>query len=321
MTNESSRQASAVAANSAPSADGADRFVSTGSFNEAPGVNTDKKYKTISELLRIRAANRRPGAGFRFLNYDSPTTYIEESFSYSELLAEASAVAGVLQLGCPPGGRALILCPPGTDYIAAFFACQLAGVVAVPAYPPRNPRHMDRLEAIIGDCGAAAILASSNVIEKIERWKRGDAHRHIVDVSLARRENPASLRLIESSPDSLAFLQYTSGTTGQPKGVMVTQAAALENVRQIIDLSRCGEEDSGVLWLPPFHDMGLVAGLLVPLAAGFPITLMSPASFCKGLRVGSRPCRTSTRRSPRRPTSHGVFASTRRARMQFVLSI
>lgn len=152
-------------------------------------------------------------------------------------------------------------------------------MVAVPAYPPRNAKHMPRLQAILADAGASAVLAPHDLHPRLARWAVGGKLPRLVSSDRIAPEGAASFRDTVVAPGDLAFLQYTSGTTGTPKGVMISHAQAMENVRQIIRFASFDQGDFGVIWLPPYHDMGLVGGLLVPPAAAFPVVLMSPASF------------------------------------------
>ncbi len=235
---------------------------------------------TLASMLRTRAASAQRGAGFSFLTYRNADDPDVVRLSFGELFVRARAVAASLQASCARGARALIVCPPGFDYIAAFFGCQLAGMVAVPAYPPRNAKHLPRLRAIMEDAGVAAALVTDELVARLGDWA-GDATRppHLVQVD--RIDSALANSWIDPrvQPDDLAFLQYTSGTTGAPRGVMVRHAQALENVRQVADLLRLGSADSGMLWLPPYHDMGLVGGLLVPVASGLNCAMMAPAAF------------------------------------------
>src|SRR5262249_21572089 len=177
--------------------------------------------------------------------------------------------------------RALLLFPPGLEYIVAFFGCLYAGVVAVPAYPPRRNRSLDRLQAIVASANVAAVLATSAVASSCRldmqagppddlAWVLGDAF------------SPEAADLWDEPvlwADSLAFLQYTSGSTGTPRGVMLTHGNLLHNSHCIERQFENTVETRGVIWLPPYHDMGLIGGILQPIYTGFPCFLISPVSF------------------------------------------
>jgi natural product biosynthesis luciferase-like monooxygenase protein len=234
---------------------------------------------TIVDVLKARAVSQPDRDAYVFLSYRADETD-EERLTYATLYARAKATAVALQAVAEQGERVLIVCPPGLDYVVSFFGCQLAGMVAVPAYPPRNAKHMPRLQAILADAGASAVLAPHDLYPRLARWVVGGGRLPpFVSSDRISIEGAAAFRETVVALGDVAFLQYTSGTTGTPKGVMVTHAQAMENVRQIIRFGSLDHGDSGVVWLPPYHDMGLVGGLLVPPVAAFPIVLMSPASF------------------------------------------
>jgi acyl-CoA synthetase (AMP-forming)/AMP-acid ligase II len=209
----------------------------------------------------------------------------ELSLTYRELDVRARAIAVALQQSYMPGERALLLYPPGLDYIAAFFGCLYAGIVAVPAYPP-NPAHMQRtlgrLRAIARDARPVLALTIAAIRPIAESLAAQDAAFQPISwlatdtlaLSLADMWRPPRI-----GPETLAFLQYTSGSTATPKGVLLTHSNLLHNSALI---QRCFDHSPtsrGVIWLPPYHDMGLIGGIIQPLYAGFPVTLMSPVDF------------------------------------------
>jgi acyl-CoA synthetase (AMP-forming)/AMP-acid ligase II/acyl carrier protein len=181
-----------------------------------------------------------------------------------------------------PGERVLLLYPSGLAYIAAFLGCLYAGAVAVPAYPPRPNRSLERIQAIIQDAQAKVALTDSTSMEKLERrfaespalkslyWLSTDG----IQLDLAQQWQPPAI-----GPESLALLQYTSGSTALPKGVMISHDNLLHNSELIRQCFRNTAKSRGVSWLPPYHDMGLVGGILQPLYVGAETTLMSPVSF------------------------------------------
>ncbi len=204
--------------------------------------------------------------------------------TYAELREQALAVAGLLQrLGCEAGERCVLMLPSGADYAAAFFGCLYAGVIAVPAFPPENNRqmHIERLTGILLDAQPMVVLAPREVIRRCQADLQpllapGAALIAIEDVD-ARERAGYQPRLITS--DALAFLQYTSGSTRAPKGVMVSHANLLANERSMSRGFRASREESWVSWLPLYHDMGLMAGLLLPIMHGGTLTLMAPNFF------------------------------------------
>jgi acyl-CoA synthetase (AMP-forming)/AMP-acid ligase II len=172
--------------------------------------------------------------------------------------------------------------PTGPDYVAAFFGCLYAGVVAVPAYPPRRNQGMDRLEAIAGDSGAKIALTNTAVFS-IAAPRIGDSPALSAMQWIATDELPddgqPDWTLACVDPQSIAFLQYTSGSTSIPKGVMLTHANIMHNEKLISEGCGLTEADIGVGWLPLYHDMGLIGNLLQPMYTGMSIVLMAPVTF------------------------------------------
>ncbi|MBD9399194.1 non-ribosomal peptide synthetase [Pseudomonas sp. PDM11] len=205
--------------------------------------------------------------------------------TYAELRGQALAVAGWLQqrLGCQGGERCVLMLPSGADYAAAFFGCLYAGVIAVPAFPPENNRqmHIERLTGILLDAKPAVVLAPREVIQ---RWQASLQPLLAADAALIAIEDIEAHwhagyqpQLIAS--DALAFLQYTSGSTRAPKGVMVSHANLLANEHSMSHGFGAHADESWVSWLPLYHDMGLMAGLLLPILHGGTLTLMAPSFF------------------------------------------
>ena len=249
---------------------------------------TTREVATLGDLLRYRAAATPDRTAFVFQSWrlDEPD---EEELTYRGLLARSLAAADALKTRCRRRDRALILCPPGLDYIVSFFACQLAGLVAVPVYPPRNVQHMGRLRAIIEDADASAILTPEKLTGRLTDLSRsgGPAAAVLLPPLIAVDSLDGAAAVDSSDRDpgigaaDLTYLQYTSGTTGRPKGVMVSHAAALAQLEALQDRLHLDETDVGVFWLPLFHDMGLVGGMLQPLFSGFPCYMMAPTAFAQ----------------------------------------
>ena len=205
----------------------------------------------------------------------------ESWLSYAQLDAKARAIAAQLQSLGMQGERALLLYGPGLDFVAGFMGCLYAGMVAIPAYPPRKNRNTTRIQAISDDAQARVALTISDVADRVENllddtprlrdltWLATDT----VDESQAKNYRAPKLK-----NDMLAVLQYTSGSTGTPKGVMLTHANIMANLG-MIEYAFEPEHAVGTFWLPTYHDMGLVGGVLLPLHSGRPSVLMSPVSF------------------------------------------
>ncbi|NEQ38280.1 MAG: fatty acyl-AMP ligase [Okeania sp. SIO3I5] len=239
----------------------------------------DKKFKTLVDLLQNRAIQNPQQIGYSFL-IDGETDKI--SLTYQQLEKRSRAIAAYLQSVCPPGEVALLLYQPGLEYITAFFGCLYAGIIAVPAYPPRPNRSLERIQAIIRDSKAKIALTTKSIISSLERrvsetpeldnlgWLATD---HIPDNVAEKWQEP------NINQDTLAFLQYTSGSTATPKGVMITHQNLVHNSGLIHQCFGHSPQSKGVIWLPPYHDMGLIGGILQPLYGGFPVILMSPLMF------------------------------------------
>lgn len=179
-----------------------------------------------------------------------------------------------------PGDRVLLLYPPGLEFIAAFFGALYAGIVAVPAYPPRNNSQVPRLEAIMDDANVVEALTTAKTLMSVRpfvsRHPKFGTLRWITTDDLDHDPLTGETRL---AADGLALLQYTSGSTGTPKGVMVTHGNIVYNSRYIEHISARGPESRSVTWLPSFHDMGLIEGVLQPLYVGYPGVILPPVSF------------------------------------------
>jgi acyl-CoA synthetase (AMP-forming)/AMP-acid ligase II len=243
-------------------------------------MNTKQKFSTLVELLRYRGTHQPDQTAYTFL-YNGETE--TSSLTYGELEQQARMIAAQLQeLGLTDGERALLLYSPGLEFIAAFFGCLYAKVVAVPGYPLRPNQKLFRLQAIVGDAQAAVVLTTKSELLNIE--SRFAENLELASMRFLATNNIASNlasdwqepTLCEST---LAFLQYTSGSTGTPKGVMVSHDNLLHNLEDL-DLGWEHTPDSVmVTWLPTFHDMGLIYGVLQPLYKGFPCYLMASLSF------------------------------------------
>ena len=230
-------------------------------------------------ILRHWAEHRPDEPAFFFTDVES----VEERLSYKELWEEVRALAGYLQGRCRirTGDRVLLLYPPGLDFVIGFFACHAAGAIAVPAYPPRRNRKASRIRSIVVDANARWALTTRSVVEQLtgDRW-----HDDLVGVQILGTDDPAvrdsdRWRMPKIDSESLGVLQYTSGSTGSPKGVMLTQGNLIANSKLILQAFQPEKPVVGMTWLPTYHDMGLVGGILMPLFMGRVNVLMSPMTF------------------------------------------
>lgn len=206
----------------------------------------------------------------------------QRELTYSQLWEEVRGLAGSLQGRIKPGQRILLLYPPGLDFVIGLFACHALDAIAVPAFPPRRNRRASRIRSIVDDADTRIAFSTESVAEQLSNT---DFHEDLEGVTILGTDSP-SLRDVDSwvhpkslSGNSLAILQYTSGSTGSPKGVMLTHQNVLANCELILAAFEPERSYCGMAWLPAYHDMGLVGGILQPLYTGRPATLMSPMTF------------------------------------------
>jgi acyl-CoA synthetase (AMP-forming)/AMP-acid ligase II len=237
------------------------------------------EFSTLVDALGKRARHQPDKKAYTFLKDGEIET---DTLNYQELERLARAIAAKLQSFNAIGQRALLLYHPGLEFIAAFFGCLYAGVIAVPVYPPRANQLMSRLLAIATDAEATFALTTTSVLANTQHWllqnpELGQLHWLATDginVDIAQSWHEPII-----SSDTLAFLQYTSGSTGTPKGVMVSHGNLLSNCADL-DLGWNHTPDSIIVtWLPTFHDMGLIYGVIEPLYKGCSCYMMPPVSF------------------------------------------
>lgn len=241
-------------------------------------------HASLVHLLRDRAVTHAHRPALTFLR-DGERDAV--TWTYAELDARSRAVAASLQDKVRPGERVLLLYPQGLDYVACLFGCMYAGVLAVPLQPPgkhRAKHALPKLEAIVADGGVAmactvgpmlaemqALVGQSQALANLD-WLASDT----VDAALAATWDDPGVKASD-----LAYLQYTSGSTSTPKGVMVSHANLLLNLRTF-DVDYGHDADSVMVsWLPTFHDLGLVYGVFMPLYGGFHGVLLDPLDFLR----------------------------------------
>lgn len=206
---------------------------------------------------------------------------VEETIDYLRLDQRVRALAARLQRDLAPGDRVLIALENGDDYVVSFFACFYAGLIAVPVFPPESRRahHVGRLQAIAGDAGVRMILTHRSLVPLLDAVASVVPGARVVAVDTHDDTDADAWTEPAASPFEIAFLQYTSGSTSSPKGVMVTHASLMANMRALAEGFGVTASDVFVTWLPLNHDMGLIGGLLQPIHAGIPVVLMSPRYF------------------------------------------
>jgi 1-acyl-sn-glycerol-3-phosphate acyltransferase len=226
-------------------------------------------------------AERAPERTHILLYGDAPEP---SPISHAELEQEAARVAGGLAAaGLMPGQRVALMLPTGRGYFTGFFGVLLAGGVPVPIYPPARPEqledHLRRHAGILGNAGAAILLTvpAARTLARLLRAWVPSLRAVLTPADLA---DAAPLRALAiGRPQDFALLQYTSGSTGQPKGVVLTHADLLANVRAMCQAVAARPDDVFVSWLPLYHDMGLIGAWLGSLYFGIPLVSMSPLAF------------------------------------------
>ena len=254
------------------------------SWTEQPSSGPDALPRAISgesphwfpELLAQRAHTHADRLVYRFFKGSTPPL----TLTFGELWREAASLAHELASRGWAGERALLACKSERQFVVAFHACLLAGVIVVPTAPPRRQALHQRFQLLAADSGAVAILCDCDDVSQTGFSAEGSGLT-VLDL----RETPptadgaAAFRPISTKGPDVAFLQYTSGSTGEPKGVAVSHAHLIDNSERMRQAMGLTPSSSGLIGLPLFHDMGLVGGLLQPLYTGFPSGFMSPAEL------------------------------------------
>jgi len=244
----------------------------------------DQRIVNLQQLLLAQARMRGDQVAFRFVNYEGGE---DESLTYAQLDQRARAIAFMLRQKGLSRQRVLLLYPSGLDFICGMFGCFYANAIAVPAYPPslsRPDRALPRIMAIIDDAKLEYALTSGSIAASASAFKKKFRSiekltfltTDVLDTTLSNRWSKSQI-----DQNSQALLQYTSGSTGKPKGVILTHANILHNQTMIFDTSFVDGNNFFTSWLPPYHDMGLIGGILFTLYVGTTCCLMSPRAFLR----------------------------------------
>jgi acyl-CoA synthetase (AMP-forming)/AMP-acid ligase II len=243
---------------------------------------TDPSDRSLIDMLRDRAAAQPGEPAYTFLDDgERPGATI----TWGSLDLRSRSIAAAIRQQAEPGARVLVMFPPSIDFIPAFFASLYAGVIAVPAYPPsgaRADRAAARLGGMIRDAGIALALAPASLIGRAAALELAVPELRGVrwlDTSAVDADASGEWLLPGVTGDSIAFLQYTSGSTSSPRGVMVTHQNLLHNLAKTAADGDYTRDSVSVSWLPVNHDMGLINGILQPAFSGFHARLMAPAAF------------------------------------------
>ncbi len=267
---------------------GLDNFL-TGQITEQDTLNL-----TLPDIIRARALHSPDKTAYIFLHDGEDDA---ELVTFKQLYVSANEIARQLSSLNARGERALMLFPPGMDFIKALLGCFLAGVVAVPAYPPRKNRSLERIKLLVEDSGAKFVLSVTDIknfslrafadLESLQHMQWLTIDDMEIQPITQDQNNSLHLPLSSTSPLSLpsplpadiALLQYTSGSTGKPKGVIVTHQNIVRNLEFLRQSFRLTPESVSVSWLPGFHDMGLIEGILEPAYTGYSAIQMPPVAF------------------------------------------
>lgn len=239
----------------------------------------DHSFETILDVVRYKSVDDREKRAFVFLSGGEKE---EASLTYSELELKARMVAALLQEEKAKNQPVLLLYPPGLSYITAFLGCLFAGAIAVPTYFPGRTNIDLRVASIIKDSGAKIALANSYDSLKIEQILL--FYPELKSVRLITTDNLSQpladrWKMPKITSDTIAFLQYTSGSTTSPRGVMISHANLIHNLSLIKQFLFCNSGGVGVSWLPFYHDLGLIGVILECLFTSMTCVLMSPVSF------------------------------------------
>lgn len=269
-------------------------------------LSREQHFTSLVTLLSDHAVSYPNLTAYHYVGSDLS---IIARLTYGELNSKAKAIAATLQKHhVAKGDRVILIYEPGLEFIGAFFGCLYAGVIAVPCYPPFNKKAADKLMVIIDNCSPKLILSTTEIASQIKklkfitllnkfpylkllftRWKKKheEVSKYDFDQYLWLTSNNIETSLekkfhsVPVDQDDGAFLQYTSGSTSLPKGVFVSHTNLIHNIELISHAVKINNQDIIVSWLPVYHDMGLIGGLLVPIYNRVPAYIISPFEFLK----------------------------------------
>ncbi|GIJ24298.1 AMP-binding protein [Micromonospora lutea] len=239
------------------------------------------EFPSIPAALSHWARQRPDAVAFTFVQAGGAV----EQLTYAQLEEHALRVAVSLRNSTRPGDRVLLILPPGLDFLIAFLGCLYGDVVAVPLYPPRPGARLDRIESVVRSCRPAHAVTTDLFVEQLTDVVGGDATAsmriHPLKSLVNQEHGSGGVTLARSAPtgEGLAFLQYTSGSTGHPKGVMVSHRNLVQNEEAIAEGFGIRPDDVVLSWLPMYHDMGLIGTALLPVYRGIPSVLLDTFAF------------------------------------------
>jgi len=241
----------------------------------------------IPALLKARAEEQPNDLAYKFIDFESDPAGFAEGLTFAEIFHRTQVVAQQLLRCGSPGDRVAIIAPQSMDYIVGFLGALQAGFLGVPLPAPAPGGLDERVTGALRDSTPVAVLTTSAIVNDVVHLAASAADGAapvVIEIDALDYDSPLSDEPSSGTPQKVAYLQYTSGSTRSPAGVMVTHANALANLSQITDdyldhLPGQPEDGHLVSWLPFYHDMGLIIGAFSPIVSGRPSVLMSPLSF------------------------------------------
>ncbi len=247
-------------------------------------MNTIRKrvltdFSALPEILEYHATHNPNKLALIFLEDGEKES---ARHTYKSLNEHSKAIARFLQNQNLQGKNVLLLFQPGLTFIESFFGCLFAGVIPVPAYPPRRNKNQEHIKLLVEDCNAQAVLSDQITYQVIQNHYSNESwSSNCINVEEISNDGSRFYKRIDYSSDQLAFLQYTSGSTGQPKGVMVSHRNILHNQAMIQKMFELSQSDVIMSWLPLYHDMGLIGNVFQPLFLGATCVFIPPTTFIR----------------------------------------
>ena len=242
---------------------------------------------SLPAVLAERARQQPDDPAYTFIDYEVDSAGVAETLTWSEVHERVQVVADKLASCGSPGDRAMILAPQSLDYLIGFLGAIQAGFIAVPLPIPQHGRHDERISGALKDSTPVAVLTTSAVVDDIRKYARPEARQRgprVIEVDTLDFDTSRTPAQVSALPKT-AYLQYTSGSTRQPAGVVVTHKNVIANLEQLLTDyyeaygSVVPADTTVVSWLPFYHDMGLMVGVFIPMITGRPAVLTSPVSF------------------------------------------
>ena len=248
-------------------------------------IDSTVTLSSVAELVRKRARTQPDTVAYTFIDYEVDPAGFAESITWAQTYRRVQAVAEELLRIGEPGDRAAILAPQGLDYVVGFLGALHAGFIAVPLSAPQFGAHDERVTSVLRDSSPAVVLTTSAVVDEVVPYADAEsAHPapEIVEIDALALEPSIATDPVPSALDRPAYLQFTSGSTRLPAGVMVSDRNVVANLEQVVSDYFGGlppEDTTIVSWLPLYHDMGLIFGICAPFVVGRSAVLLSPMAF------------------------------------------